>query len=114
MSSFDILLIAHLVGDYLLQIGWMAANKTKNWLATLAHSAVYTCTIAVFAALLLKGFSPWGLALVFISHAIIDRRSLTTLWVTTVMNAPDSEKVWLTIVVDQIFHLLVLFAILYL
>jgi hypothetical protein len=113
MSSFDILLIAHLVGDYLLQIGWMAANKTKNWLATLTHAAAYTFTIAVFAAFFIENFSPWGLLLVFVSHAIVDRRSITTFWVTKVMTAPESESGWLTIVIDQIFHLLILFIVLY-
>lgn len=109
MSSFDILLIAHLVGDYLLQIGWMAGNKTKNWLATLTHSAVYTLTVAVLAAFFINGFSPWGFVLIFVSHAIIDRRFITTFWVTTIMTTPESERGWLTIVVDQIFHLLILF-----
>lgn len=114
MSSFDILLIAHLVGDYLLQIGWMAGNKTKSWMANLTHSAAYTLTIAVFAALFIKDFSPWGLLLVFVSHAIVDRRSITTWWVTKIMTAPESESGWLTIVVDQILHLLILFIALYL
>lgn len=114
MSSFDILLIAHLVGDYLLQIGWMAGNKTKIWLANLIHSAVYTLTIAVFAALFIKDFSPWAYVLIFVSHAIIDRRSISSFWVISIMTTPESERGWLTIVVDQIFHLLILFIALFL
>jgi hypothetical protein len=114
MSSFDILLIAHLVGDYLLQIGWMAGNKTKNWLPNLTHSAVYTLSIGVFAALFIKDFSPWGLVLIFVSHAILDRRFISAFWVTSIMTTPESERGWLTIVVDQIFHLLILFIALYL
>ncbi|MDT3700037.1 MAG: DUF3307 domain-containing protein [Thermincola sp.] len=109
MSSFDVLLIAHLVGDYLLQLGWMAANKTKSWLATFTHAAVYTLTVAAFAVLFIKDFSAWGLVLVFVSHAIIDRRVITAFWVKSVMSAPESERGWLTIVVDQIFHLIILF-----
>jgi len=112
MSSFDILLIAHLVGDYLFQIGWMAANKTKSWLATLTHAAVYTLTIAVFTLLFIKDFSHWGFVLIFVSHAIVDRRLITSFWVTAVMSAPESERGWLTII-DQIFHLLILAIALY-
>lgn len=114
MSSFDVLLIAHLIGDYLLQIGWMAANKTKNWLAAFTHAAVYTFTIAVFAAFFIKDFSPWGLLLIFVSHAILDRRFFTSFWVTSIMTTPESQRGWLTIVVDQIFHLLILSIALYL
>lgn len=114
ISPFDALLIAHLVGDYLLQTGWMAANKTKSWPALFTHAAVYTLVIGLFAAFMVKDFSPWGLALIFVSHAIIDRRSVTRFWVSTVMTATGQESAWLTIVVDQIFHLLILFGTLYL
>ena len=41
MSLFDSLLVAHLVGDWLLQTEWQALNKTKNWRAMWAHVAVY-------------------------------------------------------------------------
>ena len=34
-------LIAHAVGDYVLQSEWMAREKTKRSLAALAHVAFY-------------------------------------------------------------------------
>ena len=34
-------LIAHAVGDYLLQSEWMAREKTKRSLAALVHSVFY-------------------------------------------------------------------------
>jgi hypothetical protein len=33
--------IAHLVGDYMLQSDWMAAEKTKKNLAAFAHVVTY-------------------------------------------------------------------------
>lgn len=43
-------LIAHLIGDYWLQTSWMAFNKEKSWLATLAHDrdgmmVEFTCPV---------------------------------------------------------------------
>src|SRR5581483_6526828 len=34
-------LIAHVVGDYLLQSSWMAARKASEWWPALAHALTY-------------------------------------------------------------------------
>ena len=36
------LLVAHFVGDFLLQTDWMALNKSKNWWALGVHCLVYS------------------------------------------------------------------------
>lgn len=43
MTSF---LIGHLIGDFLLQTGWMASRKQSSWLACSAHVAVYAVALA--------------------------------------------------------------------
>ncbi len=71
------LLLAHLVGDYLLQSHWMATRKTSAWVPAFAHAAVYTaCYLAVtrsVPALLAIGGT----------HAVIDRYRLARhlIWV---------------------------------
>lgn len=107
MSMFDFLLLGHLVGDFLLQTSWMARNKATQWLPLLVHVSVYTSVIALFG-LFAGGLSPAAIALIFISHVILDRRSFVQFWVERVQMTTGSESRWLTIVADQIFHLLFL------
>ena len=41
------IVFAHWVSDFVLQSGWMATNKSKNWRALLAHVATYTASMTV-------------------------------------------------------------------
>lgn len=50
------LLVAHFVGDFILQSDWMALNKSKDVNALITHVWVYTLTMAVALAL----FPPMG------------------------------------------------------
>ncbi len=68
-------LLAHLVGDYILQNHWMANEKTRAWLPALVHAAIYT---AVFALLT----QDWrALAVIGGTHLLIDRFRLARYWV---------------------------------
>lgn len=41
-------LVAHDIGDYLLQSDWQANEKTKAWLPALVHASLYTlCFVAI-------------------------------------------------------------------
>lgn len=60
-------LVAHLVGDYILQSHWMATEKTKRTVAALAHAVCYTLPF------LLLTQSPAALGVVAGSHFVIDR-----------------------------------------
>jgi hypothetical protein len=61
-------LLCHLIGDYVLQSGWMANNKTKRWFPAIVHALVYFVPFLLFiqpsltASIIMIG-----------SHAIIDR-----------------------------------------
>lgn len=107
MSMFDYLLLGHLVGDFLLQTSWMAQYKATRWLPLLTHVTVYTAVIALFGSFA-GGLSLSALALVFVSHVVLDRRRFVGFWVRRIQMATGSESKWLTIVADQIFHLLFL------
>jgi hypothetical protein len=113
--------IAHLIGDYMLQSDWMAAEKTKKTVAALAH--VVTYTIPFF---FLTGSLP-ALAVIAGTHFVIDRWRLARYicwaknWLAPAgWNRPWAEcqatgytpekppflSVWLLIIVDNTLHVL--------
>ena len=110
-SQFDALLVGHLTGDFLLQTRWMAANKANRWVPLLVHSAVYTAVIMGFAALF-GNIHAWAVALIFVSHAVLDQRTFVRWWSARVQGlSPGSSDAWVTIVADQAFHVLVLLVV---
>ncbi|PID05161.1 MULTISPECIES: DUF3307 domain-containing protein [unclassified Sporosarcina] len=108
MNLFTYLLLGHLVGDYLLQNYWMAMNKANKWIPLLTHCLVYT--LSIFTAIVISGFEvSWlALAIIYISHAFLDKRFFVFWWVRTIMGVKNPEGNWLLIITDQIFHLLIL------
>lgn len=59
-------LILHLWGDYILQSGWMANNKTKAWFPALAHATVYSLPFLLIGSL-------EAVLVIWSTHAVIDR-----------------------------------------
>ena len=106
MSLFSSLLVGHLVGDYLLQTGWMAERKASHRWPLMAHAAVYTAVVTA-AGLLAGGLSAGAIALVLASHILLDGTRFTAWWSRRVQSV-TSAKVWLPIVTDQVFHLVAL------
>lgn len=82
------LIVCHFVGDYVLQIDFLAKTKGTNWWHMIAHCFLYT--IPFYLAF---GFD-WRLAVVLGTHLIID--SLKARW----------NKI--NYVHDQIFHVVVM------
>jgi nicotinamide riboside transporter PnuC len=107
MSQFDYLLIGHLIGDFLLQTSWMAQYKATKWFPLLTHVSIYTLVIALFG-FLSGGLSLVGLAIIFIGHIILDRKTFVTFWVKKIQMVKRPHETWLSIVADQIFHLILL------
>lgn len=64
------ILLAHLVGDYLLQSHWMACEKTKRWWPAIAHGVTYTLPHLIVTR------SPWALLAICVTHIVIDRYRL--------------------------------------
>jgi hypothetical protein len=113
-------LVAHAIGDYLLQSEWMAREKTKRSLAALVHCAFY---ILPFLFITLN---PLTLLVIFGTHFVIDRWHLAR-YVAWVKNRPwpgsapwrECTKTgfhpdtppwlagWLVIVVDNILHIVI-------
>lgn len=112
MSLFDWLLVGHLVGDFLMQTERMAEGKVKSWPWMLKHVGLYmavmTTIIGVYA--LTHPVSFWlvvvGLLFIAGTHVALDRRHFTHGWMRLVGISTDHP--WMPVVVDQVFHLLVL------
>lgn len=107
-------LLCHLVGDYVLQNQAMADNKTSSWKWAAIHVAFYTLPFLLLT-------THWkALAVISGTHLIIDRFRLARYWVAfwgigcpgyfgRVGKEPPPPflAVWLLILVDNTFHLLI-------
>jgi hypothetical protein len=67
MSIFEKYIMAHLVGDYLLQNNWMALGKSKSETPLVVHSAIYGLT---FGVIFLNPLVALG---IFILHYFFDK-----------------------------------------
>lgn len=112
-------LIAHGIGDYILQSDWMASNKTKRSLAALCHVVTYAIPFFFFRPSML------ALAVIVGTHFVIDRWRLArfVVWAKNLMGpyrswsecsatgyppeTPTWLAVWLLIVADNILHILI-------
>lgn len=62
--------LAHMVGDYVIQTDWMAQEKTKRWLPAVAHAVSYGLPFLFITT------DPAVLAVIVGTHAVIDRHRL--------------------------------------
>ena len=117
-------ILAHLVGDYILQTDRMAMQKTKSWLWACIHAFVYTLPFLFITR------SPLALFAMFWTHAVIDHYRLAR-YVIAAKNAltdwdsraeffssstgystqaPVWMTTWLFIIADNTLHLLINYA----
>lgn len=66
MDELIILVLCHLIGDYVLQSDFIAKTKGENWYHLFAHSALYCVPF-----ILLYGTGK-ACACLFLSHVMID------------------------------------------
>lgn len=64
------ILMAHLVGDYIIQNDWMARLKTVSWLPAVVHGVTYTLPHLFVTQ------SVWALLVIGGTHIVIDRYRL--------------------------------------
>lgn len=114
--------LAHMVGDYLIQSDWMATEKTKRWWPAWAHALTYGLPFLFVTS------SPVALAVIVGTHAVIDRYRLArhVVWAKNFIaprgyNPPWREcsasgyppdkpvwmAVWLMIIADNTIHILI-------
>ncbi len=107
-------LIAHAIGDYILQSHWMATEKTKNSIAAAAHAITYTIPFLFITQ------SITAIAIICGTHFFIDRFRLAR-FVVWFKNGPWKPltatgyqddvppwlSVWLLIITDNIIHIVI-------
>lgn len=118
MTALGIVL-AHLVGDYLIQSHWMAVEKVNRWWPAIAHGLSYTLPYVLVTQSLA------ALAVIAGTHIVIDRYRLAKhlVWFKNqfapkayrpghtatgyAADVPPWMAVWLLIIADNTMHLLI-------
>lgn len=106
-------ILCHLIGDYILQNDYIANEKTKSTRIALLHVLLYSIPFYFLVG--------WSYALLVISstHFLIDRFRLATYWIKLINwnwksknfgfkdDKPMWMSVWLMIIYDNTFHILI-------
>jgi hypothetical protein len=119
VEVFAVLIVSHLVGDFLLQTDWQArfkenglGPKPEHRRALLSHLVTYM--LAFLPALIWIGIETdalWALVIgivIAIPHLIQDDRRLLDAYMARVKGLAESSP-GLRIAVDQAFHIVFLF-----
>lgn len=106
---FEALLAGHLIGDWVVQTDYQAANKATSWKAHQQHMLGYHVTLALAGSLVL-GWAPLLLVLAvsYATHSLIDRRWPVKRLMELTGSRPFSETMFGMIAVDQALHLSIL------
>lgn len=102
-------LIAHLIGDYLLQNDWMAQNKKLRSWPCFVHVAIYSATMWAMTQ-----WPPWAMLVVFATHFVQDRTGFVKWYMLLIGQSKFVEPPmapWSIIVVDNVMHIVVLYGI---
>ena len=92
--------VAHLIGDFILQNDWMAANKKISSAACLLHVFVY------IVPFLVSNLQTWQIVLIGLQHFAQDRTSFILWWMRIWKHVPLGNRKEIRIYVDQAFHLM--------
>jgi hypothetical protein len=114
-------ILAHLIGDYVLQSDWMANEKTKQSFAAVVHALCYSLPFLLFR----PSWQAW--TVIVVTHFAIDRwrlarfvvfaknfvapRSSWPVWSRCSATGYDESRppwlaVWLLIIADNTLHLI--------
>lgn len=90
MEFIGAIIIAHLVGDYLLQSHYMATQKTERWWPAILHGITYTIPFIFITQ------SPLALFVIGGTHIIIDRFRLAkyVTWAKNQIAPKDFRYSW--------------------
>jgi hypothetical protein len=121
VEVFAVLLVSHVAGDFLVQTDWQARNKRaglgsdpERRRALLAHTLGYTLCFAPALGWLAGDLGAGGTAAlaagIFLPHLVQDDGRLLSAYVRTVKHSEPAPGM-LMLLVDQSFHLVVLFGL---
>lgn len=98
---FTVMVLAHILGDYLFQFNFIARWKARSILGVVAHGVIVTLTTVVCAVIVMPAWWPWAL-LIGLIHTAADviRAQL--------IHARHPLQDLTYYLLDQAFHLLVI------
>lgn len=99
--------VGHLVGDFLLQNGWMASKKKYDGIACSVHCTIWSLSVLAFTQWPIWMFIP-----LFVTHFIQDGTRIIE-WFMDTKDGSDSFRTgiyapWSVVVVDNVWHILTL------
>lgn len=117
-----VFLVSHLVGDFLFQTDWQAANKAGGLgrdsgarRALLSHALTYTVAFVPALVWFASERSALGavavVAAVTLPHIAIDHGRAVPWWIAHVKNNPLPPPPGLAVAVDQSMHVVCLFGL---
>lgn len=65
IEKLILLVMCHLIGDYVFQTDFISDTKGKNWYHLFVHCVLYCIPFLIFGI-------DWRLAIIFIMHIIVD------------------------------------------
>lgn len=109
MNALSMALAGHLIGDWIVQTDWQAANKMTSWKANQQHMLGYHLTLVGLAALAMSWPATLALGgISWLTHSIIDRRWPVIRLMQATGSRPFSQTTFGVIAVDQALHLSIL------
>lgn len=66
MENIFLIVICHLIGDYVLQSDFIATTKGSNWYHLFVHCTLYVVPFYIFF-----GFD-WRIGILFVVHIVVD------------------------------------------
>jgi hypothetical protein len=114
MTVFESLVVAHVLGDWLLQTEWQALNKAHDWRALFSHLVVYHVVVLLALGIKLGFDQPViyvAVGVLALLHGILDRQGFIQ-WLMRMLRIVVERRPerWLSIAVDQSVHLVLLAA----
>lgn len=116
---FEVFVVSHLLGDYLLQTEWQALHKRGGLTGTpeqrralFSHIATYTLAYVPSLIWLWGSLHGWVFviaAVIAVPHLVQDDGRLLARYSMTVKKADITRNLSLSAALDQSFHLIALF-----
>jgi hypothetical protein len=122
VEVFAVLVVSHLVGDYLLQTDWQARHKRGGLgadpiarRALVLHVTSYTIAFAPALIWMRHSLGVGGVigvaALIFIPHLVQDDGRLLSAYLRSIKGCSEQTAAEIFTAVDQSFHIVTLFGI---
>lgn len=109
MNPIAAVLVGHLIGDWIVQTDYQAANKMFSWKTNQQHMLGYHITLFAFIALSMPLRATLVVILIsWVTHSFIDRRWPVKKLMKLTQSYPFSQTLFGVIVVDQALHLSIL------